>query len=90
MDLRPICLSKKAIEDIKRLRKENVKLAAKLLDLILDIQRNPFDGIGEPELLKHLEGGWWSRRIDLKHRLIYRIKENNLEIASCYGHYGDK
>jgi toxin YoeB len=61
-----------------------------LRDLILDIQVNPFDGLGEPEALKGDLQGWWSRRINQEQRLIYRIKDQNLELASCYGHYGDK
>ena len=86
----PIILSRKAIKDIPNLRKENAKHAAKLWDLILDIMINPFYGLGEPEALKNDLQGFWSRRITQEHRLVYRIRDNNLEIASCYGHYGDK
>ena len=86
----PIHLSRKIAKDIPKLRKENAKYAAKLWDLILDIQVNPFEGLGEPEALKGDLQGWWSRRINQEHRLIYRIKDKNLELASCYGHYGDK
>ncbi len=85
-----IRLSKKAKEDIPRLKKENPKFPAKLWELILDIFKNPFNGIGQPEPLKGELQGWWSRRITSKHRLIYRINEDVLEIASCFGHYGDK
>jgi toxin YoeB len=86
----PIHLSDQAMKDITRLRKENPKYAAKLWDLILDIQNDPFDGLGEPEALKANYSGWWSRRITQEHRLIYRIKDNCLDILSCYGHYGNK
>ena len=86
----PICLSKKAVKDIVALRKENPKYAAKFLDLILDIFKSPYTGLGKPEELKGDLAGWWSRRITDKHRLIYRIKDGNLEIARSYGHYGDK
>lgn len=86
----PIRLSKKATKDIPLLRKENPKYAAKLWDLILDIFKSPFKGLGDPEALKGDLGGWWSRRITQKHRLIYRIKDENLDINSCYGHYDDK
>lgn len=85
-----IHLSKQAQKDIPLLKKENPKFAAKLWDLILDIFNDPFTGIGEPEPLKGDLQGWWSRRITPKHRLVYRIKEEALEIASCYGHYGGK
>ncbi len=86
----PIHLSQKSQKDIVKLRKENPKYAAKLWDLILDIQQNPFNGLGEPEALKGNYQGWWSRRITLEHRLIYRIVDNSLEILSCHGHYGDR
>ncbi len=86
----PILLSEKTKEDIYRLKKENAKLPAKLWELILDIFRDPYGGIGKPESLKGDLRGWWSRRITDKHRLIYRIKDGNLEIASCFGHYGDR
>ncbi len=86
----PIHLSRKASEDIIRLKKENSKYPSKLWELIIDIFKNPFDGIGQPEALKGDLQGWWSRRITSKHRLIYRIKDENLEIASCFSHYRDK
>jgi toxin YoeB len=73
-----IHLSKRAIKDIAKLRKENAKYAAKLWDLILDIQREPFEGLGEPEALKGDYQGWWSRRITQEHRLIYRITDGEL------------
>jgi toxin YoeB len=86
----PIHLSRKIAKDIPKLRKENPKFAVKLWDLILDIQIHPFDGLGEPEPLKGDLQGWWSRRITQEHRLVYRIHGQNLELASFYGHYGDK
>ena len=86
----PIHLSGKAIEDIPRLKKDNPKYLAKLWELVLDIFEDPFDGKGKPEPLKGDLQNWWSRRITAKHRLIYRIKDGSLEIASCYGHYSDK
>lgn len=82
--------------DIPRLKKENVKLVAKLWEFILAIFKDPYDGIGKPEQLKGDSEGCWSRRLTDKHRLVYRIieredeEEDILEILSCYGHYGDK
>ncbi|MCL2647249.1 MAG: Txe/YoeB family addiction module toxin [Phycisphaerales bacterium] len=59
--------------------------------LIEDIQRNGHNGIGKPEPLRHDLAGFWSRRIDEKNRLIYRlIGKDAVEIAQCKGHYGDK
>lgn len=83
-------LSRQAIEDIVRLKNENPKLPAKLWDLILDIFEDPFKGIGKPEALKGDLQGWWSRRINDKHRLIYKIDNGTLKIASCFGHYDDR
>jgi len=63
----------------------------KINTLIKDILRNGNTGIGSPEPLKGDLVGRWSRKIDDKNRLIYRIKENgDIEIVECKGHYGDK
>lgn len=59
--------------------------------LIADITRNGNDGIGKPEPLRGDLSGWWSRRIDEKNRLVYRlIDDDAVEISQCKGHYGDK
>ncbi|MDC9592124.1 Txe/YoeB family addiction module toxin [Xenorhabdus sp. IM139775] len=63
------------------------KMVKRINDLIKDIKRTPFTGIGKPEPLKHNLAGFWSRRITEEHRLIYRVTESNLEIASCRYHY---
>ena len=63
---------------------------SKINDLIEAIERDPFRGIGQPEPLKH-QSGTWSRRIDQRHRLIYRVRDAGghrfLDILRCYGHY---
>jgi toxin YoeB len=56
--------------------------------LIADIARNGNQGIGKPELLKYLHG-FWSRRINDEHRLVYRIVEDEIQIAACRYHYGN-
>jgi toxin YoeB len=56
-------------------------------ELIKDILRQPFDGIGKPEALKHEYAGCWSRRINDEHRLVYFVKEDNLIIIQCRYHY---
>lgn len=85
-------LAPKVLKDLVLLKKENAKLGMKVWELILDIFKDPFSGLGKPEALKGNMQGYWSRRITDKHRLIYRIVEEDkvLEIISCYGHYGDK
>ena len=55
--------------------------------LIKDILRNPFDGIGKPEPLKHGLSGYWSRRINDEHRIVYKVAEDNLLIAQLRYHY---
>ncbi len=63
------------------------RTALRIGDLIKDTLRNPFEGIGKPEILKYEFKGYWSRRIDLEHRLIYKITETSIVIISCYSHY---
>jgi len=65
--------------DKKKLRRINALIKATL--------RDPFNGIGNPEPLKHDLQGYWSRRIDGEHRLVYSIQKNNLEIIACRYHY---
>ena len=57
--------------------------------LLKDIEREPFSGIGKPEPLKGELSGFWSRRIDGVNRLVYRMKEDVVEILSCRGHYDE-
>jgi len=64
------------------------KLGKKLKDLLNDINRHPFTGIGKPERLKGRPGEW-SRRIDRYHRLIYKIENDAIKIIECGGHYED-
>lgn len=55
--------------------------------LIKDIEREPFTGIGKPEPLKHQLSGFWSRRIDSQHRLVYTVRDDSPFIAQCRDHY---
>ena len=59
----------------------------KINELIKDIGRNPFDGIGKPEALKGNLSGFYRRRINEEHRLVYAIKDDKIYIISCKGHY---
>jgi toxin YoeB len=67
------------------------KVLQSINDLIKDIRRSPFKGLGKPEPLKHSLAGWWSRRITGEHRLVYRVSGKDagqqLEIAACRYHY---
>ena len=69
---------------------QDKKILKRINNLIDDIVRNGHDGIGKPEPLRYDFSGWWSRRIDDKNRLVYRIiGEDSVEIAQCKGHYND-
>ena len=63
------------------------KTLKRINQLIKDIQRNIYEGIGKPEPLKGNRSGWWSRRIDETNRIVYRQKDGCIIIASCKGHY---
>ena len=65
------------------------KTLNKINALIKNIERSPFEGLGKHEPLKHELSGWWSRQISEGDRIVYRIKDGNLEISQCKGHYND-
>lgn len=65
----------------------DLKTLKRINQLIRDVERDPFHGIGKPEPLKHGLSGWWSRRIDGENRLVYRIRDGVLHIAQCGTHY---
>jgi len=68
---------------------QDKKTLKKINQLLKQIEREPYSGIGKPELLKHNLSGWWSRQIDDANRLVYRIKNEKIELAQCKGHYDD-
>jgi toxin YoeB len=79
-----------AWEDYLYWQTQDRKTLKRINQLIKDIDRNAYTGIGKPESLKHEYQGCWSRRIDEVNRLIYRIKSGRLEILQCRSHYDDK
>ena len=69
---------------------ENDKdMVLKIKELLKSIKQDPFKGIGKPEPLKFGLKGYWSRRINDEHRLIYRVTDVQIEVVKCYGHYFD-
>lgn len=78
-----------AWEDYCNWQKQDKKTLKRINMLIKDIQRNTYEGIGKPEPLRGNLSGWWSRRIDSVHRVVYREKDGAIIIASCGGHYDD-
>jgi toxin YoeB len=82
-----IIFSKNAWEDYISWQKDDKKILRKINELIKDIQRTPFEGKGKPEALKYDLAGYWSRRIDHEHRLVYQYEKNDVLIYSCRYHY---
>ena len=74
-------------EDYLYWQKTDKKYVKKINDLLKSISRESYSGIGKPEPLKHNYQGFWSRRIDDEHRLIYRVKDDEIHIAKCRFHY---
>ena len=68
-------------------QKTDKKQLKRINTLIKDIRRQPFAGLGDPEPLKHNWSGYWSRRIDREHRLVYKVTDNAVIIAQCRYHY---
>ncbi|OHD09210.1 MAG: toxin YoeB [Spirochaetes bacterium GWC1_27_15] len=76
-----------AFEDFNEWLKIDKKIHKKIIDLIKEIQRNSFVGLGKPEPLKNDLSGYWSRRITEEHRLVYKVNDNEIIIISCKYHY---
>jgi toxin YoeB len=76
-----------AFGDLSWWVEQDRKRASRIIELIRDVQRDPFRGIGKPEPLKHELKGCWSRRIDREHRLVYQVTEDKIRILACRFHY---
>jgi toxin YoeB len=85
---RKIVFESSAFEDFNDWAKLDKKIHRKIIELIKDIDRYPFQGLGKPEALKHDLSGYWSRRIDREHRLVYKVTNEEIVILSCKYHYG--
>ena len=82
-----LIFSEKAWEDYLYWQKTDKKKLKRINVLIKDITREPFDGIGKPEPLKHALSGYWSRRINDEHRIVYKVYADSLLIAQLRYHY---
>ncbi len=82
-----ISFSKNGWQDYESWQTEDKKILKKINELIKEIMRTPFEGKGKPEPLKYDLAGFWSRRIDREHRLVYEFKNGELFIYSCRYHY---
>ncbi|QYH19720.1 Txe/YoeB family addiction module toxin [Corynebacterium aquatimens] len=78
-----------AWEEYCRRQIEDRRILKRINTLITDVLRNGNEGIGKPEPLKHDFSGYWSRRINSEHRLIYKIDDGGITIVACRYHYGE-
>lgn len=76
-----------AWEDYLYWQEKDKKILKRVNKLIKDICRSPFEGLGDPEPLKHNWSGFWSRRITKEHRLVYAVEKESVLIAQCRYHY---
>jgi toxin YoeB len=83
-----LTFSPQAWEDYTYWQGNDPKMVSRINLLLKDVLRSPYSGIGKPEPLKHAFRGYWSRRIDSEHRLIYRAVEGEILIAQLRFHYG--
>jgi toxin YoeB len=79
----------KAWDEYVEWQTEDRKTLKRINELLKDIDRHPFTGIGKPEPLKENWQGYWSRRIDGTNRIVYKVESDQLIIAQCGGHYED-
>lgn len=77
----------RAWEDYLYWQNQDRKILRRINDLIKDMQRNAFHGIGKPEALRGSLSGYWSRRIDGTNRIVYETTEHYIRILACRGHY---
>jgi toxin YoeB len=82
-----LIFAENAWDDYLYWQKTDKKMLQRINTLIKDIKREPFEGIGKPEPLKHALSGYWSRRINDEHRIVYKIYQDSLLIAQMRYHY---
>ncbi len=82
-----LIFAENAWEDYLYWQRIDKKLLKRINVLIQDIQRSPFEGIGKPEPLKHALSGYWSRRVNDEHRIVYKVADDSLFIAQLRHHY---
>lgn len=82
-----LIFSSKAWDEYLYWQQTDIKILKRINTIIKDIQRSPYEGIGKPEPLKHNLSGYWSRRINDEHRLIYKVEKDTIKIAQLRYHY---
>lgn len=74
-------------EDLRHWVEVDRKVALRALDIVEDVMRDPFDGIGKPEPLKYLAANTWSRRLTQEHRIVYLVSESRIDFLQARFHY---
>jgi len=85
--MKQITFEGNAFQDFTEWATNDKKIYKRIVDLIKDILRQPFSGLGKPEPLKHELQGYWSRRITDEHRLVYKVSNEAITIIACKYHY---
>lgn len=85
--MRNISFTPTSFSQFNEWRSINKKMQDRIIKLLEEIQRTPFEGTGKPEPLKHNLKGLWSRRIDHEHRLVYEVTNDEVIVISCKYHY---
>ena len=86
--MRSVELAPQALEDLAWVLRHDRKLAARAVKLMAEAARSPFDGTGKPEPLRGELSGFWSRRINGEHRLVYGVEDERIRVIACRHHYG--
>jgi toxin YoeB len=85
--MRNVAFTSLAIKEYNEWFETNIKIVTRIKMLIREIDNDPFKGIGKPEPLRGNWKGYWSRRIDHEHRLVYKVTSEQIIIVKCKGHY---
>lgn len=87
MPMRDLVFDVNAIEDLEWWIRNNPRISLKIIAMIREVARNPFEGTGKPEPLKYELSGCWSRRITAEDRLVYEVTNKRIRILQCRYHY---
>lgn len=82
-----LTFNEQAWSDYLYWQKTDKKMLKRLNEMLKNIKRTPFEGLGKPEPLRGNLSGWWSRRLDHEHRLIYRVEGDTVQLLQCRYHY---
>ncbi len=85
--MRSVRFEPKAYNEYSDWAETNLRILKKINELIKEMLRSPYEGKGNPEALKHQYSGYWSRKINNEHRIIYKVSDTEIQIISCMGHY---